>query len=391
MQSDIVVVGAGLAGALMAAVLTRAGLSVVVVDRHATYPSDFRAEQLVGSQTVALRRLGLLEGLVGQTPVVPSATAACYGKIIDSTRDAHYGLRYEDMVNAARSLATGAKFIRGRVAQVVTGPDTQTVHLADETRLQAQLVVLATGPNCGDLLSSLGIQQTTVSDNHSLSFGFDVNTTDRRILVYYGEQAGDGMDYLTVFPIGDTMRGNLFCYLDPSHPWVRSFKLDPKAALLGVMPSLEQTIGPFAIVGKVQVRPISIQRANTVGRQPGVVLIGDAFQTSCPAAGTGIGRILADVEALRRLVPVWLATPGMGANKIAQFYGDPAKRQFDAKAIRYSQHRRALCTRTTLGWKMYRKQHYLRRRAQGMVSGAVQREMSRIISASTALLTFLLG
>ncbi len=391
MQSDIVVVGAGLAGALMAAVLTRAGVSVVVVDRHATYPSDFRAEQLVGSQTVALRRLGLLEGIVGQTPLVPSATAACYGKIINSTSNAHYGIRYEAMVNAARFLATGATFVTGRVAQVITGPETQTVHLADGATLQARLVVLATGPNGADLLSKLGIQRTTVSEKHSLTFGFDVNTTSRRILVYYGEQAGDGMDYLTVFPMGDTMRGNLFCYLDPSDPWVRSFKLDPKAALMGVMPSLERAIGPFEIIGKVQARPMAIQRADTVGQQAGVVLIGDAFQTSCPAAGTGIGRILIDVEILRRLVPMWLASPGMGADKIAQFYRDPAKRQFDAKAIRYSKHRRALCTRTTLGCKMYRKQHYYRRRAQGMVSGAIQREMPRLVSALTALSTFLLG
>jgi 2-polyprenyl-6-methoxyphenol hydroxylase-like FAD-dependent oxidoreductase len=251
--------------------------------------------------------------------------------------------------------------------------------------------VLATGPNGSDLLPSLGIQRTTLSEKHSLTFGFDVQAASRRILVYYGERAGDGMDYLTVFPMGDTMRGNLFCYRDPSDPWVRSFKLDPKAAVLGVMPSLERTIGPFEIVGKVQARPISIERADTVGQQAGVVLIGDAFQTSCPAAGTGIGRILADVEALRRLIPQWLATPGMRADKIAQFYADPAKRRFDAKAIRYSQHRRALCTRRTLGWTMYRKQHYLRRRAQGMVSDAIQREMPRVVSALTALSTFLLG
>jgi len=200
----------------------------VVVDGHATYPADFRAEQLVGSQTDALRRLGLLDGIVGQTTPMLSATATCYGKIIDATYSLHYGLRYEDMVNTARTLATKAKFVTGRVAQVVRGSDTQMVVLADGTTIGARLVVLATGPNCGDLFPSLGIERLMLSEHHSLTLGFDVQTASRRVLVYYGERAGDRIDYLTVFPIGDTMRANLFCYVDPSDPWARSFKLHPK-------------------------------------------------------------------------------------------------------------------------------------------------------------------
>jgi len=372
-KSDVLVVGAGLGGAAAAAVLSRAGCDVVVVDRHTTYPADFRAEQLVGSQTDALRRLGLLDGIVGQTTPMPGATAACYGKVIDSTYSLHYGLRYEDMVNMARSLATRARFVTGRVAQVVTGLETQKVVLADGAVFEARLVVLATGPSCSDLFPSLGIERTMLSEHHSLTLGFDVQTVSRRILVYYGERAGDRMDYLTVFPIGDTMRANLFCYLDPSDPWARSFKLNPKQALLDVMPSLEQAIGPFEIVGKVQVRPNSIQRAENVRQQAGVVLIGDAFQSSCPAVGTGIGRILADVEVLRRLVPSWLATPGMGADKIEQFYSDPAKCRFDTQALRDTRHRRALCTETSWRWKAYRTQHYYRRRTLGVISRAVRR------------------
>lgn len=375
MTGDVVVVGAGLAGAAAAAVLNRAGCDVVVVDRHSTYPADFRAEQLVGSQTDALRRLGLLDGIVGQTTPMPSATAACYGTVIDATYSLHYGLRYEDMVNAARSLATGARFVTGRVAQVVTGPDTQRVVLADGTTLETRLVVLATGPNGAELFPPLGIERTMLSENHSLTLGFDVQTASRRILVYYGERAGDRMDYLTVFPIGGTMRANLFCYADPSDPWARSFKLNPKQALLDVMPSLERTIGPFEVIGKVQVRPNSIQRAENVRQQAGVVLIGDAYQSSCPAVGTGIGRILADVEVLSRLVPLWLATPGMGADKVEQFYNDGAKCRFDAQALRDARHRRALCTQTGWRWKAYRTQHYYRRRTVGIVSRAIRREM----------------
>lgn len=375
MTNDILIVGGGLGGATAAAVLSRAGLDVVVVDRHTAYPTDFRAEQLVGSQTDALRRLGLLEGIVGQRTPTPYATSACYGKVIDRTHSLHYGIHYADMVNAARSLASGARFVTGRVAAVTTGPDVQTAVLADGTALRARLVVLATGPNDGGLLAPLGIGRTMLSEHHSLTFGFDLQTTPRRILVYYGERPGDRMDYLTIFPIDGAMRANLFCYLDPGDPWAKLFKRDPKQALLGVMPSLGRTLGPFEIVGKVQVRSNSIQRADDAWQRAGVVLIGDAYQSSCPAVGTGIGRILTDVEALGRLVSSWLTTPGMSVEKLAQFYQDPAKRRFDDQAVRDARFRRALCSETGWRWKAYRTQYYYRRRTLGAVSRAIGRDL----------------
>lgn len=378
MASDVVIVGAGLGGATAAAVLSRAGYDVVIVDRHAAYPADFRAEQLVGSQIDALRRLGLLEGIVGQTPPMLNATSACYGKVIDQTHSLHYGLHYADMVNAARSLTAGAKLITGRATQVTTGPEFQTVVLADGTALQARLVLLATGPNDGGLLAPLGISRTMLSEHHSLTFGFDLQTTLRRILVYYGERPGDRMDYLAIFPIGGVMRANLFCYLDPGAPWVKLFKHDPKQALLGVMPSFEQTIGPFEVVGKVQVRPNSIHRTDNAWQREGVVLIGDAYQSSCPAVGTGIGRILADVEALSRLIPSWLATPGIGVDKLAQFYQDPAKQRFDNQAVRDARFRRALCSEAGWRWTAYRTQHYYRRRTLGIISRAIGRDMPAV-------------
>ncbi len=374
MAIDVVIVGAGLGGATAAVVLSRAGLDVVIVDRHAAYPADFRAEQLVGSQTDALRRLGLLEGIVGQTTPMLDATSAYYGKVIDQTHSLHYGLHYADMVNAARSLAVGAKFVTGRATQVTTGPDFQTVVLADGTALEARLVVLATGPNDGGLLAPLGISRTMLSEHHSLTFGFDLHTTLRRILVCYGERPGDRMDYLAIFPIGGVMRANLFCYLDPDDPWVKLFKGNPKQALLGVMPSLEQTIGFFEVLGKVQVRPNSIHRADNAWQRQGVVLIGDAYQSSCPAVGTGIGRILTDVEALSRFLPSWLATPGMGIEKLAQFYKDPAKQRFDSRAIQDARFRRAICSEVDWRWRAYRTQHYYRRRILGTISRAMRRD-----------------
>ena len=90
-------------------------------------------------------------------------------------------------------------------------------------------------------------------------------------------------------------------------------------------------------------------------RRGGVVLIGDAFQGSCPATGMGMVRLLTDIEQLcTRHVPRWLESPGMAAAKIAAFYDDPVKQACDAKALHDAEYRRSLSTDSTLGWRLHR-------------------------------------
>ena len=57
-QTDIVIAGGGLAGSTAAAMLGRAGHGVVLVDPHAVYPPDFRAEKIDGAQAAILRSTG---------------------------------------------------------------------------------------------------------------------------------------------------------------------------------------------------------------------------------------------------------------------------------------------------------------------------------------------
>ncbi|MBV8612242.1 MAG: FAD-dependent monooxygenase [Acetobacteraceae bacterium] len=104
--SDVVIVGAGLSGTLAAVLLGRAGYGVTVVDRHREYPPEFRAEQLVGSQADALRRLGVFEALVAGVPRIDHAIAARRGRVIERVDVPHYGLSYQAMVGAARAAST---------------------------------------------------------------------------------------------------------------------------------------------------------------------------------------------------------------------------------------------------------------------------------------------
>ncbi|MFX6015191.1 hypothetical protein ABTE82_18975, partial [Acinetobacter baumannii] len=83
--------------------------------------------------------------------------------------------------------------------------------------------------------------------------------------------------------------------------------------------------GKFKVSGIIRIRPADLS-INDNYLQPGVVLAGDAFSTSCPAAGTGTTKVFNDIQLLcNSYIPRWLASEGMDVDKIAAFYRDPEK------------------------------------------------------------------
>jgi 2-polyprenyl-6-methoxyphenol hydroxylase-like FAD-dependent oxidoreductase len=279
---------------------------------------------------------------------------------------------YGDIVRIARAqIPPSVKFIVGRVADIETSPERQRVTISGGDVIDARLVVLATGQ--GDVLrQKLGIRRRMVFPKHTLSFGFPIHRGPGGArfpaLTYYGEHPRDGIDYLTLLPLGDSLRANIFTFCDHRDRWARAFRDDPKRLLLEVMPGLAHFLPDFEVVGKVQLFMMDLSTVEDHVRD-GTVLIGDAFQTSCPAAGTGVSRLLVDVDRLcKTYLPEWLATPGMGADKIARFYADPAKRAADARASRAAEFRRALTIETNLKWELRRREMYLRRRTLGWIA-----------------------
>ena len=357
---DVVIVGGGLSGTLTAVLLGRSGLRVALIDVHQLYPPDFRAEQLVGAQVEMLCRMGLLDVLVRDVLPAERAVATRAGRTVGVVTAPHYGIRYDDLVNRARQhLPLSVQFMKAQVIDVDLTADIQWVRLSNGDLVGGRLVVLATGFG-QRLLSKLGIGRTTIRDEHSLTFGFDLEVESptmfhSAVLVAYGEQAADGIDYLTIFSIDNKLRANLFTYRDRRDPWTQRLTRQPCETLLQTMPCLERIMGRIQAVGPVQVRVNDLTVASGY-RRAGVVLIGDAFQTSCPAAGTGIGRLLNDIDRLCNLyIPKWLTTDWMKLEKINQFYDDPIKRSCDAEALRVADYRRAVTVETGVRWKLHRQ------------------------------------
>ena len=370
---DAAIIGGGLAGSLTAALLTRSGCNVVLIDLHASYPPDFRAEQVVGEQVAQLERLGLRAALLGNVTPISRAVVGAGGRLLGQVDAPHYGVKYDCLVARARKLiAPSVPVTVGRVVDVKTSLGSQEVVLADGQRIPARLVILAGGLQLS-LLRKLGFTHRVIRDAHSMTFGFDVASLEPDGFPYplsvYRGSGGQGIDYLTMFPLDGITRANLFTFRNVREPWAKGLRQTPEPMLREIMPGLERVFGRFRVTSEVATRVVDLYAVSDPVRD-GLVLIGDAFQTSCPAAGTGISRLLTDIECLcETYMPAWLASHGMAAEKIASFYADPRKRAADAEAENAAQYRRAMTSGQSMGWRMHRAQLHLRQRIGGWVGG----------------------
>ncbi len=337
--------------------LDRRGFRVTVIDRYASYPAEFRAEQLVGSQIKFFSKIGLGADFITGTHLVPRARNFRLGRQLSSVLAPHLGMPYRDIVQALRDrIPQGVQRIVGRVTDVESGP-VSTVRLDDGQAVEAKLVVMATGLNT-KLGKRLGIDYQMISAQHSTTVGFDIRSSkgtaaDTSVLVFYGNSLRDAIDYLTIFPCKEGLRGNLFLYRDPLDPWLVKLRQAPRETLLEVLPALADELGEFTIE-HVQCRPSDISVARHYQRD-GMVLIGDAYQTPCPAAGTGINRLLVDVERLAVHAGKWFADDDTSSASLQSYYNDPVKRRSDRAAIRDARFRRSISTNASMLWALQRQ------------------------------------
>src|ERR1043166_2983150 len=186
-------------------------------------------------------------------------------------------------------------------------------------------------------------------------------------MTYYAEQPTDRTAYITLFPIGTAMRANLCVYRDMDDPWLRAFRAAPAETLRALMPNLAAITGEFAVRGVIKIRPADLY-VTTGYRQPGIVLVGDAFATSCPAAGTGVGKVFTDVERLCNVhIPRWLASDGMEVEKIAAFYDDPVKQASDVHSATKAYYLRSLSIEPGLPWQARLWARFMGRLGVGML------------------------
>src|ERR1700738_426026 len=246
-QTDIAIAGGGLAGSLAAAMLGRAGYSVVLIDPHPVYPPDFRCEKLDGGQVKVLRKTGIADAVLRAATFDGETWVARFGRLLERRPGDQHGIMYDTLVNTIRAqIPASVEFILDKVMDVATTDERQTVTLGKGEPISARLVVVANGLNIG-LRHKLGMERQDLSKCHSMMLGFDLVPAGRAAfsfpgMTYYGEHPRDRTAYITLFPIGDTMRANLSCYRGMDDPWLRPFRQAPRDTLKALMPNLEKIV-----------------------------------------------------------------------------------------------------------------------------------------------------
>ena len=259
--------------------------------------------------------------------------------------------------------------------------------------------MLANGLNVG-LRRSLGIERQIISACHSISIGFDLVPVGRPAfdfpaLTYFSERPSDRIPYLTLFPVGNRMRANLFAYREIDDPWLREMRHQPVETMNAALPRLRRITGEFGVAGDVKIRPADLY-VSTGYRQAGIVLVGDAFATTCPVTGTGTDKVFTDVAQLCNVhIPPGLPAKAWARPRSRRSTTIRSRQACDAWSMAKAFSFRTVTIETGLYWRAQRWARFLAwfgegtvRRMRGRISAQSGRRAHSSSSSSSIVIVF---
>ena len=338
---DVCIVGAGVSGACAASTLAGEGLTVALIDPATLCAPCFKAEKLERDQIALLDEFRLLDDVRPVSSTIAEVVTCKYRKILARAANSQFGFHHHEFVNALLSkLSARITRICGRVAHLQFSDELQEVVLEDGRVLACRLVVVASGANW-QMHRQLQLPVTIIEKHHSTSFGFSLKTSRGRLpydgVNFLPDRRRDLVDFLTLFPVSDGIRGNLFTYQAPASTFSRDMRRDGGKFLGYLFGGLAERIGDYTLTTVVAASATGLWTAGP-GNLPGYVVIGDACQSVCPATGTGLSKVLTDVAVLRSCVARWFATAGMPRAKTTEYFLDPRKLASDLRSLESAAH-----------------------------------------------------
>ena len=312
MDSDVVVVGGGIAGAALATALAREGIDVTVLERQQRFTDQVRGENLHPWGVAEAQRLGLEQVLLdagahlveemvnyGEGRAEEDTTSVPLGALVDGV-PGELNLAHPTACEALAASAeqAGARVCRGvSHVEVDPGPNPSVSfrHDGDWRRLDARLVVGADGRSSRVRRQS-GIELEHAPAPHLIA-GLLVDDLD---VDASRNAVGIGDDVWTVtFPQG---QGRARVYVCTALNEPQRFAGAGGAQRLLQAAAIDALPDPDAYRRATPAGPVRTFPADDTWTEApyaqGVVLLGDAAGHTNPLIGQGLALALRDVRAL---------------------------------------------------------------------------------------------
>ena len=342
------IAGGGPAGMMLGLLLARAGVEVLVLEKHGDFLRDFRGDTIHPSTLQLMHELGMLEDLLRrphqEAHQLTGYVSDCEVVVVDFShlptrcrfvafmpqwdflnfldeRGRRYPTFHVRMQAEVTGLLVEGERIRGVSATTPAGP----------LEVRAELVVGADG------------RHSTVRDRAGLEVQ-DLGAPIDVLWMRLSRRPGDPRQ-----PLGRFDRGKIFVMLDRGDYWqcayvipkggieeIRQRGLDAfRDAVAAIAPFMRDRVGELRAWNDIKLLTVVVDRLTEWSR-PGLLCIGDAAHAMSPIGGVGINLAIQDAVAAANI----LVKP-LREGKLTT--GDLAK----------VQHRRMFPTRLTQGLQVF--------------------------------------
>jgi 2-polyprenyl-6-methoxyphenol hydroxylase-like FAD-dependent oxidoreductase len=308
------IAGGGPAGMMLGLLLARAGVDVVVLEKHADFLRDFRGDTIHPSTLEVMHELGLLERLLTLPHQKVSRINGQFGDLALTVAD------FSSLSTQCRFVAFMPQwdFLNFLAEEAARYPTFQLRRQADVTDLveEAGLVVglRANTPDgpfevCASLVVGADGRHSTVRAKAGLSieeFGAPMDVLWFRL----SRRASDPGD-----PVGRFDTGQIFIMLNRGDYWQCGFVI-PKGsrdqlqerglpafrdAVAQLAPFMADRVGELHDWEPIKLLTVQVDRLRRWYR-PGLLCIGDAAHAMSPIGGVGINLAIQDAVATANLL-----------------------------------------------------------------------------------------
>jgi 2-polyprenyl-6-methoxyphenol hydroxylase-like FAD-dependent oxidoreductase len=319
-DADCCIVGGGPCGMMAGLLLARAGVSVIVLEKHGDFLQDFRGGTIHPSTLEAMWEMGLLEHLLERPHQrVKELTGEIFGRRVCladfSKLESHAPFIalmpqwdfLDFLAQQARQLPNFKLFMNSEVTDLVFGNGgvlgVRAATPSGSREVRARLTIAADGRS-----STLRVHA-----------GLRLHDYDAPIDVLWFRLSRKTSDAKQ--SLGNVGQGRALIMLDRGGYWQCAFVIPKgtfasyeregigalRAALQGILPLPTDRLSELNHWGQIELLTVRVNRLREWAR-PGLLCIGDAAHAMSPIGGVGINLAIQDAIAAARLVTPALKT-----------------------------------------------------------------------------------